>query len=350
MRHAVGVDLGGTQIKGGIVDENGRVVYKEMRPTPAGSASAQEFAQALVAFGQALQARAGALGLRSEGVGFGQPNIIEGPDWVQRQANNIPGLEGYPLRPDLEAAFGPRVAMDNDVMCAAFAEYHFGEGHNYQRAFYFSIGTGIASGIFPEDGRQLRYVAGWTGDTGHIIVEPRGPLCTCGGRGCLEAVAAGPAIRRQALAAARTGKSLALARRLAEAGDLAPLDVTEAAQAGDEAARYIWEEAGWYVGVALTSYLHIFDPHVILMGGGISQAGEFLLAPIRRTLAALGNPYYLGHLRAVKQAAPRRGRRADRRGGAHSAARTCIIPLPRRPSPLQNLTILSKTRGKNVRD
>jgi predicted NBD/HSP70 family sugar kinase len=243
------------------------------------------------------------MGLQVDGIGFGQPNIIEGPDWVQRQANNVPGLDGFALRPGLAAAFGQRIAMDNDVMNAARAEYLFGEGHRYERALMLFIGTGIAAGIYTEGGQQLRYVSGWTGDTGHIIVDPHGPPCSCGGRGCLEAVAAGPAIRRRALAAAQAGKSPRLARRLAEAGDLTPQDAAQAAQAGDEAARRIWEEAGWHLGIGLTSLIHIFDPHVILVGGGIAEAGDLLLEPARRTVTELGSPYYLGHLQAIKKAA-----------------------------------------------
>jgi glucokinase len=304
MRYAIGIDLGGTHIKGGLVDEAGRIHYKETRPTPPeGQTTPEAVVQAQIALGQDLQDRALGLGIQVEGVGFGQPNMIEGPDWIQRLANNVPGLEGFAMRPALAQAFGERIAMDNDVMNASFAEYHFGDGHNYQRAFLMFIGTGIAAGIFTEGGKQLRFVSGWTGDTGHIIVDPHGQPCTCGGRGCLETVATGPAIRQQALAAAQNGKSPALAARLAAAGDLNPQDAAEAALAGDEAASRIWEETGWFLGVALTSFIHIFDPHVILIGGGIAEAGDLLLEPIRRTIAALGSPYYLRHLQAVKKAA-----------------------------------------------
>ena len=286
------------------MDETGRILHKETRPTPPeGQTAPEPVVQAQIALARDLRARALGLGIQVEGVGFGHPNMIEGPHWIQRLSNNVPGLEGFALRPPLAQALGERIAMDNDVMTASFAEYHFGDGHIYERAFLMFIGTGIAAGIFTEGGRRLRFISGWTGDTGHIIVDPHGPPCTCGGRGCLEAVATGPAIRQQALAAAQNGKSPALAARLAAAGDLSPRDVAEAAEAGDEAARRIWQEAGWYLGIALTSYLHIFDPRVILVGGGIAEAGDLLLEPIGQTLAALGSPYYLRHLQAVMKAA-----------------------------------------------
>jgi predicted NBD/HSP70 family sugar kinase len=105
------------------------------------------------------------------------------------------------------------------------------------------------------------------------------------------------------LAAARDGQSPALAARLAERGDLEARDVTAAALAGDAGACQIWETAGRYMGIALTSYVHIYNPHIVLVGGGVSGAGELLLAPMRRTLAGLGSPYYLKHLRGVQLAA-----------------------------------------------
>ena len=303
MRYAIGIDLGGTNLKGGLVDETGRVVFKESRGSPTDSKAPGPIVEALVRLAIDLRDRARGMGIEPEGFGFGPPNFIEGPDWIQRQVNNLPGLNDFPLRPPLAAALGENIAIDNDVMNASRAEYRFGAGRGYERVLCMVIGTGIATGIFTEGGKQLRYIYGWTGDTGHIIVDPHGRLCTCGGRGCLETVATGPAIREFALMAARTKKSPALAARLAEAGDLEARDVSEAVLAGDIAAQEIWDEVGWYVGVALTSYVHIFAPHLILVGGGIAEAGEFLLEPIRRTIQSLGSPYYLGHLRAVKKAA-----------------------------------------------
>lgn len=303
MRYAIGIDLGGTNLKGGLVDETGRVIFKETRPSPAGSLSPGPIVDSLIGLAAELREQARSMGIEPEGFGFGPPNFIEGTDWIQRQVNNLPGLEGFALRPPLAAALGQNIAIDNDVMNAGLAEYRFGAAREYERVFFIAIGTGIAASIFTEGGARVRYIYGWAGDTGHIIVDPHGRMCTCGGRGCLETVATGPAIREFALAAARTQKSPVLASRLAQTGDLEARDVTQAALAGDTAAHDIWNEVGWYLGVALTSYVHIFAPHIILVGGGIAEAGDLLLEPVRRTLAALASPYYLGHLQAVRKAA-----------------------------------------------
>ena len=303
VRCAIGIDLGGTNLKGGVIDDAGRVRLKHSQPAPAKDSSPEHIVAALVNLAHDLRQQAAALGLEPEGVGIGVPNFIEGPDWIQRQVNNLPGLNDFPIRPSLVAALGERIALDNDVMNAGLAEYYYGEGQRYERVFFMAIGTGIAASIFIEGGQRLRYILGWPGDTGHIIVDPLGARCTCGGRGCLETVAAGPAIREQALRLAASGLSPDLATRLQAAGDLEARDVTEAALAGDAAARQIWDQVGWYLGVALTTYQHIFDPHVILVGGGVAQAGELLLEPARRTMAELGSPYYLKHLQALRQAA-----------------------------------------------
>jgi glucokinase len=303
VRCAIGIDLGGTNLKGGVVDDAGRVLLKRTQRAPELKSTAEQIVACLVGMAEELRRGAEGHGLQPEGVGIGVPNFIEGPDWLQRQVNNLPGLNDFALRPPLTAALGERVAIDNDVMNAGLAEYYYGGAREYQRVFFFAIGTGIAASIFIEGGERLRYIAGWPGDTGHIIVDPLGQRCTCGGRGCLETVAAGPAIRQQALSAVASGQSPALTAHLQEVGDLEARDVAEAALAGDRGALQIWRQLGWYVGMALTTFQHIYDPHVILLGGGVAQAGELLLEPIRKTMAELGSPYYLKHLQTVKLAA-----------------------------------------------
>ena len=302
MRTAIGIDLGGTNLKGGLVDDTGRILFQASAPSPGQAGSADQIVSALLELCAVLSEKAAALGLAPDGYGFGVPNIVDDPQWIQRQANNLPGFNDFPLRPALAAALGQSIAIDNDVMNAGLAEYTFGGGHNFERVLFIAIGTGIATSIFTEGGGRVRYTFGWPGDTGHIIVDPHGRQCTCGGRGCLETVASGPAIRERALSVARAGKSPALAARLAAAGDLEARDAAAAASAGDEGALALWEQAGWFLGVALTSFQHIYDPHAILVGGGVAEAGELLLAPARKTMAGLGSPYYLNHLQVLRKA------------------------------------------------
>jgi len=302
MRTAIGIDLGGTNLKGGLVDDSGRVLFQASEPSAGPAGSAEQIVAGLVSLCERLGQQASELGLAPEGYGFGVPNMVEGPQWVQRQVNNLPGFNDYPLRPALAAALGESIATDNDVMNAGLAEYAFGGGRQFARVLFLSIGTGIAISVFTEGGARVRYILGWPGDTGHIIVDPHGRQCTCGGRGCLETVASGPAIRERALSVAQAGKSPALAARLAAQGDLDARDAAEAARAGDEAALELWEQVGWFVGIALTSFQHIYDPHAVLVGGGVAEAGKLLLAPARKTMAALGSPYYLKHLQVVRPA------------------------------------------------
>lgn len=128
MRSAIGIGLGGTNLKGDPVDETGHVVCKGTVPSPGRLASAAGVVESLVGFGAESREPAGGLGITSAGYGFGVPNFIEAPQWIQRQVNNLPGLNDYPLRPPLAVAFGQAIAIDNDVMNAVLAEYYFGGG------------------------------------------------------------------------------------------------------------------------------------------------------------------------------------------------------------------------------
>jgi glucokinase len=167
------------------------------------------------------------------------------------------------------------------------------------------IGTGISSGVVVDGGTMLNYRFGTAGETGHVIVDPSSTSrCSSAGcRGCLEAIVAGPAIRRAAMEAVDAGRSAVLAQRFSEAGEATAEAVGEAALAGDPTAMEILERAGFSLGVGLVSLMHIFSPDAIIVGGGVASAGELLLAPARRALADIGAPFFRRHLKTVRQAA-----------------------------------------------
>ena len=171
-----------------------------------------------------------------------------------------------------------------------------------------SIGTGISIGMITESG-AVDFNWGGTGDSGQIIVDPDATeRCTCGGRGCLESVAAAPAIRREAVRSIERGEATSLAARHAATGTLEAVHVVRAAEDGDDVARRILDRAGRSVGIALTSYLHMFRPELIVLCGGVAEAGGLLLEPIRRTVSGMANPWYLERLRGIEISAfPRDG-------------------------------------------
>jgi len=297
--HAIGVDIGGTNTKLALVDEAGVVHARESFLTPR-DPSPSRLVGGIVAGASAFRERMAARGFPVEGIGFTVPHFFEGDEWIQRQTNNMPSLEGYPMYPPLREAFGSSIAMMNDLSAAGIAEYAYGRGRETDRMLLMAIGTGIAISVVTRDEGLVHFSWDTCGDTGQIIVDPFGQAeCTCGGRGCLEAVASGPALRRRALAEISRGRETLLAKTRETRGDLEARDVAEAAAAGDAAAKDILDQAGFFLGVALTSYLHIFRPTLIVLGGGVAQAGDLLIEPIRRTMSRLGSPWYLRRLEGI---------------------------------------------------
>ncbi len=302
-RLAIGVDIGGTNTKLALVDEGGSIRARETHATRR-DPRPEAVLGPIVAAAQAFRQRVEADGLRLEGVGFTVPHFFDGPDWIQCQTNNMPSLEGYPIRPALAAAFGESISLINDLSAAGIAEYAFGRGRGTERMLLIAIGTGVAISVVTREQGLIHYSWDSTGDTGMIIVDPSAEsLCTCGGRGCLESLVSAPALRRRALAEIERGKDTQLARIKAERGDLEARDISEAAQAGDAVARDILDRAGFYLGVGLTSFLHIFRPNLIVLAGGVGQAGGLLIDPIRRTMERLASPWYLARLQGIEVSA-----------------------------------------------
>ncbi|MCJ7622794.1 MAG: ROK family protein [Anaerolineaceae bacterium] len=240
------------------------------------------------------------LDINVQGIGFTVPHYFEGDQWIQRQTNNMPALEGFAFYPPLKKAFGPNIMMINDLSSAGIAEYSYGKGRDYKRMLLMAIGTGISTAMVTENG-LVTYNWGTSGDTGHIIVDPAGMAeCTCGGRGCLEAVAAAPAIRRQALVEIQNGRKTELTNKFERTGDLEASDVYEAATNGDPLGREIILRAGYFLGLALSSYLHIYRPNVIVLGGGVAQAGDLLVPAIQDAIDKYSSPWYKKRLAAIE--------------------------------------------------
>ncbi len=302
-RYAIGVDIGSTSTKLVLINEDGRIHLRDIFLTPKGS-QAENIVKTIIKATRVFHDRVLSAGFDVEGVGFAVPQFCEGKDWVQRQANNMRSLEGFPMYPPLRDAFGSSITMVNDLSAAGIAEFRFGCGRNHERMLLMAIGTGVATSFVTREYGLLRYSWDGSGDTGMIIVDPYGNVeCSCGGRGCLEPLVSGPGIRRRALFEIERGRSTLLAKIKTEKGDLEARDVTEAASAGDVVAKDIMDQVGSYLGVALTSYLHIFRPDVIVLAGGVAQAGSLLIEPIRRTMNRLAGRWYLEHFGGIELSA-----------------------------------------------
>jgi glucokinase len=284
LRETIGVDLGGTKMQIGVVDEEQGVHY-ESRESSIGfseDAMVDELARELK---EATEARPGVLA-----AGLGIPATIDRERGVAINAVNLE-ITDVPVRDIMRERFGLPVFIDNDANCAALAEYLYGAGRGARDLVMLTLGTGIGGGLVL-GGQVYRGSSGAGAELGHMVIDEDGPPCqgSCPNNGCLETFASGTALSRDGTAAAGRAPDSALGQALAKGGGVSGRTVTEAAIAGDQVAREVMATAGRHLGVGLASFANIFDPDLILIGGGVSAAGDLLLEPAREELRSRALP------------------------------------------------------------
>ena len=269
---AVGIDVGGTKIASLLVDRNGAILDRDVRPTPAHEQEAT--LQAMEASSRAvLTAEVAAIGISAAG-------LVEAGTGIMRYAPNLSWRDA-PLVERIGGTFGLPTVADNDNNAAAWGEYRFGIGRGHANILFVGVGTGIGGGIIA-DGALLRGAHGFAAEIGHTIVEPDGPVCGCGNHGCWEQLASGSAIVRDARAAVMNHPHSLLVKL--SGGDPAHVTgsmVTEAAREGDTVSRGILNEVGHRLGQGIAGLVNVLDPELVIVGCGVSEAGDLLLAPAR---------------------------------------------------------------------
>lgn len=225
------------------------------------------------------------------GIGVGVPGPVDFGRGRLTSPPIMPGWDDFPLPEALMAQFpNAFVVVDNDVNLMAVGEHLHGQGRSSDNFIYVKVGSGIGGGIIA-DGELYRGSSGCAGDIGHIVVDPSGPTCHCGNHGCVEAMAGGIAIARQARELAENGESPLLAERINTAGGIVTaVDVGEVAAQGDRAALELVDRSGLYVGEMLTYVVNFYNPDLILLGGGVSQIGYRFLNAIRQRVLAHASP------------------------------------------------------------
>ncbi len=276
-RIVIGIDLGGTFIKAGLVDETGRVLGEHKAPTPQTGQAA--VLATLVDLGRRLIADHARLGNgRIQGVGLGTPGVVT-PDEI-RLAFNIPGWEHVPARTYLSRELQVPVFIDNDANVFALAEYVFGAGRGVHSLVAFTIGTGVGGGIVV-DGRVYQGYSGCAGELGHINVEPDGEVCGCGRPGCVEAYASADAIARFVRRRLAEGDASMLRDTVDRGEKVTSADVDAAARQGDALALAAITRAARYLGIAAAAVCTTLDPEIIVLGGGGAGFGRLLIDPMR---------------------------------------------------------------------
>jgi glucokinase len=280
MSLACGIDVGGTKIAGGIVDDSGTILEELRVESPATDA---------VAIEAAIEKLVGELRTRHpiDAVGVGAAGYIDKARAVVLFAPNL-AWRDLDLKSDLERTLDLPVVVENDANAAAWGEFQFGAGHDVDDLLLITVGTGVGGGLVL-DGSLYRGAFGVGAEIGHMRVVPEGIRCGCGNRGCFEQYASGSALVREARAAAREGSLMAAELLERAGGDIqritGPL-VTEAAQDGDTFANELLASLGRWLGEGIASLAAILDPAVVVIGGGVSAADELLLGPTRAAFAA----------------------------------------------------------------
>jgi glucokinase len=273
----IGLDLGGTKLLAGVVDREGVVVRRTVRSTDVSSEEA-----VLEQVEATIDELAGD-GLAALGVGI--PSAIDQRVGRAVSSVNIP-VADVDLRDVLRSRFGVPVRIENDANAAALAEHRFGAGRGSRHMIMLTLGTGVGGGLIL-DGELYRGAVGAAAELGHITIDADGPPCqgTCPGRGHLESLVSGTAADTLAERRARERPDGDLGRAAAEGRTVDARLAVELAQAGPGDARSVLEEVGTWLGVAIANFVNVFNPELVVMGGGFSRAGDLLFEPARRVVA-----------------------------------------------------------------
>jgi glucokinase len=275
MSPTIGVDVGGTKVAAGVVDDHGRILEKLRRATPA--ASPERTAAVIAGVVTELLGRHDV-----SAVGVGAAGFVDEAGGTVAFAPNL-AWRGEPLRAKVAGLVGMPVTVENDGNASAWAEFRFGAARGHAHVVFVSVGTGIGAG-FILDGRLYRGRWGMAGEPGHVRVVPDGRLCGCGNRGCWEQYASGSALMTEARDLAMRAPGGAMRLLQLAGGDAAAIggpQITQAAREGDPAALRCFSIVGTWLGQGLADLTAILDPGCIVVGGGVSEAGELLLGPAR---------------------------------------------------------------------
>jgi len=285
MNQFIGVDLGGTNLRAALVNtDSGEFNHLIYTPAHAEEGHDAVMKRMIQLINEVLN-RSSLDKDQIGGIGIGVPGILDLAKGIVLFLPNLPGTwPNVPLKQVVEEGTGLPVYLLNDVRSMTLAEWTFGAGRVVDTIACFAIGTGIGGGLVI-NGKLHLGIGGTGGELGHQIIDMNGPNCGCGGQGCLEAFASGPAIAAMGVKAVMQGLTTSIGPKANY--DLNKIDtklIAEAALEGDPIAKDIYEKAGFYIGIGVSNVLAIVGPRKVVIGGGVSQAGDLLLEPIRRTV------------------------------------------------------------------
>jgi glucokinase len=274
----LGIDLGGTKILTAVVTSQGKMLSRDHSITPAAKGQDAVIQSILDSVSRALS-QAKIVDSDLDAIGIGAPGLSNPETGILFTSPNLPGWRDVALRDIIEKELGKKTFLINDADAAAIGELHFGAGRGFHNFIYVTISTGIGGGVII-NGKIYTGASGAAGEIGHMTIDDKGPLCNCGNRGCWEALASGTAIAREARNRIREGVRTSIQDHTD--GDIKKVTaqvIHTAAEQGDSLARELIAQTGYYVGVGLANLINIFNPELIVIGGGLSHMGSMLLEP-----------------------------------------------------------------------
>ena len=292
------IDLGGTNVRAIVAGLDGKISGDDRRPSRASDGLDATIETLLASLAHACS-EAGVEASALRGLGVATPGWVDTERGIVPAAPQLIGWRDVPLVEMLQERLGPTVRLENDANAAALGENAFGAGRGTRHMLYITVSTGVGAGIIV-DGRLYGGAKGSAGEIGHTIVDPSGPPCGCGKHGCLESLSSGTAIARRAAQAADRGDSAALAGIREREGRLGARQVADAARQGDAASIAIYEEAGYFLGIALANAVNLLSPEAIILGGGVMRAKDLFLPRAEETMRDLALDEPLKYMRLAE--------------------------------------------------
>ncbi|HID96474.1 MAG TPA: ROK family transcriptional regulator [Candidatus Latescibacteria bacterium] len=283
----VGVDIGSVNLRVGVTDLAGKALAFNQEKSEAESGSQGLFDRVIHKI-QVTIKDSGIDDGRIKGIGIGISAVVHPQTGVCLFCRNMPGWEGLAVRKMFTERLKKEVLIDDSMRTMALAEKRFGKGRGVDNMIHICLGNGVGAGIFIE-GKMYRGSWGVAGELGHITVDENGPLCRCGNRGCLESLVSGRAIVQRALIYLQEGVSSSIYAAVnGDLGKVTPEIIAEAARKGDKVAHNIMNETGEHLGIGIANAVNLFNPELVVIGGGLAGAADLLLEPVTRTVKARG--------------------------------------------------------------
>jgi glucokinase len=313
----LGIDLGGTKILTAVANSQGKMLSRDHSITPAKKGHEAVIQSILESVYRALE-QADVTVSALTAIGVGAPGISNPETGILFTSPNLPGWRDVPLRDIMQEKLGKKAFLINDANAAALGELYFGAARGACNFIYITISTGIGGGIVI-DGKIYSGAIGTAGEVGHMTIDDDGPICNCGNRGCWETLASGTALAREARHRIKEGvRTSILEYAEGQVEEVTAQVIHKAAEQGDSLAKELIARTGYYVGVGLANLINIFNPELIVIGGGLSNIGDMLLEP---AFEVAGERAYKEAFQTVRFASAKLGRNSGVLGAAAFALR-----------------------------